>query len=225
MKPTKPIHIGTVIRNAHIFNIQNWQEGAMNSENLLQTVAQLFALLQQRRMNYVLVGGIALLQYIPGRNTEDIDLILAVSALKKLPEIQITSQDVFFARGLLADLQIDFLLTRNPLFAHVQRTYATLRQFQEQEIMCATVEGLVLLKLSALPSLYHQGDFARVGLYENDLATLIYYHQPDLPALLNELAAYVSASDLTAIRETVADIQQRIARFQKGTSTSEESAS
>jgi hypothetical protein len=35
------------------------------------------------------------------------------------------------------------------------------------------VEGLILLKLYALPSLYRQGNFAKVGIYENDVATLL----------------------------------------------------
>ena len=36
------------------------------------------ALLRERQNEYVLVGGIGLLQYVAGRNTEDIDLIMAV---------------------------------------------------------------------------------------------------------------------------------------------------
>ena len=118
-------------------------------------------------------------------------------------------------------LQIDFLLTRNPLFAYVQRTYATTQRFLEQDITSATVHGLMLLKLYALPSLYRQGNFARVGLYENDLATLMYYHTPDLPTIALELARFLSADDLAAIQAIIADIQQRIARFQRGDLTAQ----
>ena len=160
----------------------------MESENLPQAVADLFSLLHRRRVKYVLVGGIALLQYVQGRNTEDIDLIMALSSLKKLPEIQISTEDAYFARAAFEGLQIDILLTRNPLFARVQRAYTAPQRFQEQEIVSATVDGLVLLKLYALPSLYPQGNFARVGLYENDLATLMYYHRPDMDRLLQELS-------------------------------------
>ena len=52
-------------------------------DDILPTVAELFTLFKQRKVRPVLVGGIALLQYIQGRNTEDIDLIVAVSSLKK----------------------------------------------------------------------------------------------------------------------------------------------
>lgn len=188
-------------------------------DDILPTVAELFALFNERKVRPVLVGGIALLQYIQGRNTENIDLILAVSALKKLPEIQITNEDLYFARGQFKGLQIDFLLTRNPLFARGQQAYTATQQFLEQEIVSATVEGLVLLKLYALPSLRRQGNFARVGLYENDVATLLYYHQPNMAVVQQELANYVSPDDHVAIQDTLAEIQQRIARFQRGAAT------
>jgi hypothetical protein len=210
-----PLQIGTVIRNARAFNMKNWQGAVAPIDDILPTVAELFTLLKQRNVRPVLVGDIALLQYIPGRNTEDIDLILAVSSLKKLPEIQLINQDLYFARGQFKGLQIDFLLTRNPLFARVQRAYTTSQPFLEQDIVSATVEGLILLKLYALPSLYRQGNFARVGLYENDIATLVYYHQPNMTMVEQELAKFVSASDLEAIRDALNEITKRIARFQR----------
>jgi len=79
----------------------------------------------------VLVGGIALLQYVEGRNTEDIDLIIAASALQRLPETVVEERDADFARGKLGALRIDFLLTRNKLFDLVRRCYATTQQFVE----------------------------------------------------------------------------------------------
>ena len=212
---TIPVHIGHVVRNARVFNAQRWQGAPYTMDELLKTVDDLFALLDQRKMKYTLVGGIAILQYIQGRNTEDIDVIINTTALKKLPEIIITSQDAFFARGRYQDLQIDFLLTKNPLFAHVQKRYTTKQPFFERMIASATVDGLLLLKLYALPSLYRQGDFTRVGLYENDVATLMFYHRPTVIDLVDELRAYMSGQDMTAIQNIVADIEQRIQRFQR----------
>ncbi len=210
------VHIAKVIQNAVVFNFRNWREGTMKPDTLLQNVARLFALLDERQIEYLLVGGVALLQYIEGRNTEDIDLIMALSALKKLPEIKITSQDINFARGQFGELQIDILLTRNRLFEKVRRHYAAKQNFVEQEIPCATVPGLLLLKLYALPSLYRQGNFARVGIYENDIATLIYNYQPKLEPLLKELANHLSDTDIVAVREIITEIEQRIERFGKG---------
>jgi len=209
------LHIGGIIRNGVVFNFKSWRGNEVSADNLLETVARLFALLQERQIDYVLVGGIALLQYVEGRNTEDIDLIMAVSSLDSLPEIQVVDQNQDFIRGKFDELQIDILLTRNPLFDKVRRQYTTTQPFIEQNIPTATVEGLLLLKMYALPSLYRQGNFARVALYENDLTMLIHDYHPDLEPLLVELSQYVRETDLTAMRDIIAEIQQRIDRFNK----------
>lgn len=88
-----------------------------------------------------------------------------------------------------------------------------MQQFVDHEIPCATVEGLILLKLYALPSLYHQGNFARVGLYENDVATLIHAYRPQLDSLLEELSQHLSESDLVHVKKIVAEVQARLDRF------------
>jgi len=190
-------------------------------EEIIEKVQHLFALLKDRKIHYVLVGGIALLQYIQGRNTEDIDIIVNLAALKKLPEITITIQDIYFARGNYQGLQIDFLLTKNPLFTHVRKNHVIQQPFFEQNIQSATIRGLVLLKLYALPSLYRQGNFARIGLYENDVATLMFYHTPNMQEILEELSPFISAQDRTAIEAIVSDLAQRIARLKNLTDSKE----
>lgn len=212
---TQLIHIGNVIRHARLFNAQRWQGARFTMDNLLQAVDTLFALLEQRKIAYVLVGGVAILQYIQGRNTEDIDLIVSTTAIKKLPEIEITAQDAYFARGQYLGLQVDFLLTRNPLFSQIKKKHVVRRSFFERDILSATVEGLILLKLYALPSLYRQGDFARVGLYENDVATLMFYHRPDMQHILEELRPFISDHDAAAIQDVVIELERRITRFQR----------
>ncbi len=207
-----PLDIGIIIRNGVIFDPKNWQGGVVAADRLLEDVARLFTLLDERRLDYVLVGGIAMLRYVQGRNTQDIDLIMSLPALRALPEVAITSQDANFARGRFDQLQIDFLLTRNRLFEAVRR-YATYQEFGGRTVKCATVEGLLLLKLYALPSLYRQDDLDRVGIYENDIAGLLRHYRPAMPALWQELAPHVSASDLAALQDIVADIQRRSARF------------
>src|SRR5215217_9503625 len=148
------VHIGEVIRNAVLFNPANSQDRLMDSDSLIETVGRFFSLLHEREIDYVLVGGIALLQYVEGRNTEDIDLIMAVSALERLPELRLETRDADFVRSKFGDLRVDMLLTSNPLFEEVRKRYTTSKRFVEQEVPCATIEGLILLKLYALPSLY-----------------------------------------------------------------------
>jgi len=208
----QPVHIGKVVRNARVFNFRHPRGGPLNDSALLEAVERLFALLEERRIDYLLVGGIALLQYVEGRNTEDIDLIMALSALDRIPEIQKVGQKDDFARADFQGLQIDLLLTRNPLFDEVRRHHATRQRFAEREIPCATPEGLVLLKLYALPTLYRQGDVTRAALYETDVLTLMHRQDVDPEPLLAKLEPHLSATDLAALRQIVAEIRQRIER-------------
>jgi hypothetical protein len=207
--------IGSVLRNAVVFNFKNSPEVIMNADSLLAQVEQLFNLFESRKVDYVLVGGIALLTYVEGRNTQDIDLIMALPSLSKLPEIKIESQDMDFARGKFGELQIDILLTKNPLFAKVEKNYTTTKQFMDRKIRCATVEGLLLLKLFSLPSLYRQGSFERVGIYENDIATLMYAFNPKMEPIFRELNKHLNETDMSETRKIVADIESRIQRFRK----------
>lgn len=207
------VQIGNVIRNAIVFNVKNWRGGMVNSDSLFQSVQDFFAVLVQRKIDYVLVGEIAILHYVEGRNTQNLDFLMAVSSLEKLPELKVSSRDTDFVRANYNELQIDVLLTQNPLFKKVHSEYSSVQKFLDREIPLATVEGLLLLKLYALPSLYRQGNFARVGIYENDVATLLHYYQPDMPSLMNELSKYVNENDLLEIKSVVSDIQNRIKRF------------
>ena len=209
------VQIGNVIRNAVVFNVKNWLGGTMNTDSLIQSVQDFFAVLEQRKIDYVLVGGIAILHYVEGRNTQDLDLIMALSSLEKLPELKVSDQDSNFVRANYNELQIDVLLTQNPLFKKVHKEYSKVQRFLDRDIPLATVEGLILLKLYALPSLYRQGNFARVGIYENDIATLLHYYQPDMPSLLNELLTHVDENDFAEIKSVISDIQNRIKRFKK----------
>src|SRR3982751_2847447 len=181
---SEPLHIGKVVRNARVFNFRNPQGGSVSDSALLDAVDRLFGLLEGR--------GIALLKYVEGRNTEDIDLIMAISSLERLPEIHKVSQEKDFARGDFEGVQIDLLLTSNPLFETARRRYATRQRFAEREIPCATPEGLVLLKLYALPSLYRQGNLVRVALYETDILILMDRQKVDVEPLFAELKAHLS---------------------------------
>ena len=207
------VQIGNVIRNAVAFNVKNWLGGSMNSDSLIQSVQDLFSVLEQRKIDYVLVGGIALLHYVEGRNTQDLDLLMSLSSVEKLPELNISSQDMYFVRANYGELEIDVLLTKNPLFKKVHSKYSKEQRFLDRNIPIATVDGLLLLKLYALPSLYRQGNFARVGIYENDIATLLHDYEPDANALLTELTNYLSESDLAEVKNILSDIQKRIKRF------------
>ena len=207
--------IGNIIRDGIAFDPKNWREGAKDVTSLPENVAEFLMLLNARKVDAVLVGGVALLHYVEGRNTQDIDFIVAAKDFERLSEVEILNRDVYFARGRFKTLQIDFLLDANPLFRYVRRTRTTLQAFAEQTVRCATVKGLILLKLYALPSLYRQGEFARVGIYENDVATLLHYYELEIPQLLDELKPYVDTTDWQEINNIVSEIQQRLVRFRR----------
>jgi hypothetical protein len=205
--------IGEIIHNGVLFDMKNWSNDAPDVNRLPESVEQLFNLLDERQIDYLLVGGVALLSYIEGRNTQDIDFILARSDLSALPEISILEENKDFARGNFDALQIDLLLTANTLFKRVHEHYTTQRQFGDRLIRCATVEGLVLLKFFALPSLYRQGQFNKVAIYENDITQLLLNYSIELSEIFRVLADYLIPTDLQELQNTATDIQARIQRL------------
>ena len=218
--------VAEIVRNAMLFGPDAWDGGAQpdrNSNsparpNILPTdrdVIDLFTLLGERHIPYLLVGGIAMLRYVAGRNTEDIDLLMSLPSLQQLPEISIEEQNEFFIRGRFRSVRVDVLLTANGLFAEAQQSFGTTHRFAELEVPTATPEGLILLKLYALPSLYRQGFFDRVSIYEGDIATLMQRHCPDLEPLLQRLQRHLESGDLHELKVIVRDIEARIARFKQ----------
>jgi hypothetical protein len=182
------------------------------AQNIYQSVPKLFDLLDERGVGYVLVGGIAMLAYVDGRNTQDIDLIVDPADLAKVPEIRIEDQNKEFACGWFGDLRVDFLFTKQKLFDKVRQEYATKKKFSDRMVTCATVDGLLLMKLFALPDKYRQGHFERVGSYESDIQALIRQFHPDLEAVLAVLDKHMLPSDLAEVRKILAEIEVRIAQ-------------
>jgi hypothetical protein len=184
-------------------------------EKLRHDLTRLFTILLERQLPYVLVGGLAILAYVDGRNTQDVDLVLSLESLRKLPEIVLSECNSEFGRGLFGSLRVNVLLSSNPLFKLVQEKYATTRRFLETDVRCASVEGLILLKLYALPSLYRQGDGQRIGLYENDIFMLCERYRPKIEPLLQTLKPYTDQDSLRELQNIMMDIQHRIERVDK----------
>lgn len=189
--------------------------GPASRDDLTDDIRALFTLVNQRGTPYLLVGGVALLKYTDGRNTEDIDLLLSLESLQAVPEITLTDQNKDFGRGKFRSLRVDLLFTANPLFRLVGEKYATVHPFAELDVRCATVEGLVLLKLYALPSLYRQGDGQKIGLYENDIFMMCQRNRPDTRAILETLKPFVDADAHGELCGIMADIDRRIARVDR----------
>ena len=218
--------IAEIVRNAVLRGPDAWEGGSLpernanpnRTANLLPTdrdVIELFTLVGKRQTPYLLVGGIAMLRYIEGRNTEDIDLLMSLPSLEQLPEITIEERNEYFIRARFRSVRVNVLLTANALFAEVQQGFGTTHRFAELDVATATPEGLVLLKLYALPSLYRQGLFDRVSVYESDIASLLQRHRPAVEPLLQRLQRHLEAGDLRELRGIVRDIEARIVRFEQ----------
>jgi hypothetical protein len=208
------VDIGDVIFHGVVFDPKNSERvRTMDADELVESVPRLFELLEERQVEYLLVGGIAMLVYVQGRNTQDIDLIVARDQLSRVPEIILEEENPNFALGRLGQLRLDFLLTNNKLFDLIKKDYASRQKFAEREIRCATVEGLLMLKLYALPDLYRQGRFDKVRAYRTDIADLLELRpKPEVAQLWSELSRHLLPSDLEELQKIVTEIEDEQAR-------------
>ena len=183
----------------------------MNEEDLLRQTRRLLESLDEGGIPHVLVGGLALLQYVDVRNTRDIDLILATEDLPRLPGFVLREKNEWFATGDCGPLRVDLLLTANPFFAEVATKHSRPRRFLDTTLHCGTPEGIILLKLYALPSLCRQGSITRADLYETDILQLLRLDTVTDDSLIAQLRPHVSDTDLKALAAVLTDIRGRLA--------------
>jgi hypothetical protein len=174
-----------------------------------QDALDLFRLLAERRVKYLLVGGLAMLTYVKGHNTKDVDLLLSLEASHKIPELEISNRQDFFARAQFRSVQVDLLFTFNPLFKTVAEKFGAVHSFAELNVPAATVEGLIILKLYALPSLYRQFDMNRAALYETDIAMLIANHSPAVEPLLALASHDMEPGDKAKLKKIISECSAR----------------
>lgn len=205
--------IGEILRDAAAGNLAHVLAEDRTGYDPIGSAERLFALLDGRGIGYVLVGGIAMLQYVAGRNTEDIDLIVAPAANRLLPELKILSRDKDFGRASFEGIQVDLLFTANKLFDSVRTRHAQTLAFGSTRVVTATPEGLLLLKLFALPSLYRQGNTHRASIYESDIEGLLGLDEVELDSVWSQLRPHLLASDIEELRNIVKEIQARKSRF------------
>ncbi len=185
----------------------------MNDSQLPQDVNAFLDTLQGAGVNYMIVGGIALLQYIEARNTEDIDLILSLSDSKKIDGLVLDDVNEFFARGKYGLLNVDILRSESPFFRYVQEHHGVDGYFLNRSLRTASAKGLALLKLYALPSLYRQHQHTRVHIYEADIQSLIVEGHLKSDELLSELFDFMSSNDISELAKILTEFEQHRNRF------------
>ena len=184
----------------------------MNEELLIKETRQLIVALEKEKIPHVLVGGLAVLQFVEGRNTRDIALIIAVEDYPRLPGFVLREKNDWFGTGDCGPVRVDLLFTANPLFEEVARLHSQPRQFLDTTLNCATPRGIILLKLFALPSLYRQGLMERADLYETDILQLLRLDPATDEELLGRLRAHLIESDITALREVLHELRTRLGK-------------
>ncbi|MBI4749006.1 MAG: hypothetical protein HY774_10990 [Acidobacteria bacterium] len=207
------ITIGEIIKNGVLFDMKNWEGKASSAHALPEIIEAFFNTLEAKKISFLLVGGVALLSYFEGRNTQDIDFIISTKDLNSLSEISIENRTETFVNGRFQGLKVDFLLTKNRLFNLIKKKYATVRYFGGKAIPCATVEGLLILKFYALPSLYRQGRLEKVSIYESDIEILLGKYGVELGKVFEILKKHLSESDFKEIQDIGNDIRRKIERF------------
>lgn len=203
--PTCRNDLAAVIRDAAV----GYGGSNADEELLLAATRGFLARLAEQGIPHVLVGGLAVLQHVASRNTLAIDLIVAVEDLGRLPGFVLRERNEWFATGNCGPLRIDLLLTSNPLFDRIAAEHAEEREFREARLRCATPEGIVLLKLFALPSLYRQGQVDRAALYETDILLLLRHFPLEDATLLSQLEPHMLPSDIRALQQVLGEIRGR----------------
>ena len=197
----------------------------MDAGNIGQEAEEFFDLLEVRQVSFLLVGGLAMLAHVRGRNTEDVGLIISVPERQRLaPEVAVIESGgpgQPFAVGRYKQLRIDCLDAAEPFFKLVAERYGEQRRFDflagGRPLACATPEGLMLLKLYARPHVTRQGDWKRVNLYETDILDL-WMTRPglDLGSLLDMLRPFVWEGGLHSLEhEVLPDLARRKARLER----------
>ena len=131
--------IGEILRDAEAGRLENIFAEEHEPYDLVGSAERLFDLLDERKIDYVLVGGMAMLQYIDGRNTRDVDLIVEPGIVTALPELIVSSEDRDFARADFAGVQLDILeneqrdIRASPLWFHIQ---GSLREASDRVCYC-----------------------------------------------------------------------------------------
>jgi hypothetical protein len=127
----------------------------------------------------------------------------------------IGSENQDFAQADYEGVKIGSWLNQNKLFKLIQKSYTNPIQFGEHSVVTATPEGLMILKLYALPSLYRRGPFDRAALYETGILQLAFNYKLAFEPLLKVVKPHLIESDMEELGEIVGDIQRRIRRMER----------
>jgi hypothetical protein len=207
---THQLAICQSIYDANAFNIQNWRDGfPIDYDMLPELVIKFLNLLEEKEVDFCIVGGIAYLAYIQDRNTKDLDILLSVTELEKIIDyVEVTNKDVNFTNAIFEGMRIDFLKTSNSLFEYVKKNETTDYNFKEGLYPVATVNGLVLMRFDAIVDLYQKGKFEKIPRYELDLNYLTKNYEIDWEHIWKISEKFFTDGQIREFKEMVAEWKQ-----------------
>lgn len=207
---THQLAICQSIYDANAFNIRNWRDGfPVDYDMLPELVIKFLNLLEEKQVDFCVVGGIAYLAYIQDRNTKDLDILLSVTELEKIIDyVEITNKDVNFTNAVFEGMQIDFLKTSNSLFEYVKNHETTKYDFTEGLYPIATVNGLVLMRFDAIVDLYQKGNFNKIIFYERDLQVLTHNYDIDWEHIWKISRKFFTGGQISEFQKMVAEWQK-----------------
>lgn len=207
---THQLAICQSIYDANAFNIQNWKNGFPIDYKMLPVlVIKFLNLLEEKQVDFCIVGGIAYLAYIQDRNTKDLDILLSVKELEKIIDyVEVASEDENFTNAVFEGMRIDFLKTSNSLFEYVKNHETTKYNFTEGLYPIATVNGLILMRFDAIVDLYQKGRFEKIPRYELDLNYLTKYYEIDWEHIWKVFRKFFTDGQIGEFQKMVAEWQK-----------------
>jgi hypothetical protein len=203
--------IAMIISDANEFNTQNWINGMkINPQNLQSGVANFLKLLKDLNIDFVIVGGIAILSYVELRNTKDFDIIIdRHNYIKLKPFLEVLTEEGDFANCLTEEkLRVDLLFADNPIFRYVKYGFEQNLDYEQGNFPTATPEGLVMMKLYALADLTLQHQvfgkkeiLTKILLYQSDVNILNAMYEIDFSKILRLLEKHLSESGFEIVKE------------------------
>jgi ABC-type Na+ efflux pump permease subunit len=179
------------------------REASKFGETPPQDALDLFNLLREQAVDYLMAGQLAINAYLADRHSKNADVLMPASALKGGPELEIREQTNFFCCARFRGIRVRIFLTANPFFEAVQRQCATTLRVGGMEVPAATVEGLIAMNLYALHLLSRQRDYYRADPYEEDIIALLARHQTATESILSVVRTYVAKENLEELENTL----------------------
>ena len=204
---THQLAICQSIYDANAFNIRNWRDGfPVDYDMLPELVLKFLELLEEKQVDFCIVGGIAYLAYIEDRNTKDLNILVSVQELEKIIDyVEVTNKDVNFTNAVFEGMRIDFLKTSNAIFDYVEKHETTTYNYVEGNYPIATINGLILMRFDAIIDLYQKGKFGKIPRYELDLQYLTINYEIDWGHIWKISKQFFTDGQISKFKKMVAE--------------------